>query len=172
MRYCFFLCLILLFGCVNNIKDIDEAYLESIINDHGEGVEIRYYLEGNLEFQLFASEMEVFSDEKNLFPKGIKVYVFNNNLDTIATIFSDFAIHNKNDALIEIRRNVILKNNKNEQLSTERLFWSKDTKKIYTKEEDLVTLNTEKQIIMGYGFVSDQYFSTYSLSNITGTIYL
>ena len=65
-----------------------------------------------------------------------------------------------------------MSNNNNEQLSTERLFWNNATKKIYTELQDVVTLNTEKQIITGFGFTSDQYFSTYSLSNITGTIYL
>ena len=173
MKYHFFSCLLLLLlGCVNTIEDIDAAYLDLMINDYGEDVEVRYYLDVNLEFQLFASEMTVMSDNKNLFPQGINVYVFNNVLDTVAIISSDFAVHNKEDDLIEIRHNVILKNNKNEQLNTERLFWSKDDKKIYTNEQDSVTLSTDKQIIMGYGFVSDQYFSTYSLSNITGTIYL
>ena len=64
----------------------------------------------------------------------------------------------------------ILINLKNEQLSTEKLFWNRENKTIYT--DDFVTINTDKQIIMGYGFVTDQSFSTYSLSNITGTIYL
>ena len=63
-----------------------------------------------------------------------------------------------------------MKNIQNEQLNTESLFWDKNTKTIYT--DDFVTINTKNEIIMGYGFVTDQSFSTYSLSNITGTIYL
>ena len=108
--------------------------------------------------------------EKNIFPKGLRVFVYNQKLDTIATISSDFAIQNKNKNLVEVKKNVVLKNDQNEQLNTEKLFWDKDKKQIYT--DDFVTINTENEIIMGYGFLTDQTFSTYSLSNITGTIYL
>lgn len=172
MQHYLIIVFLLLLGCINSIKDIDSTYLDLISNDSGKGVEIKYYLEGNLEFQLFASEMEVLNGNKNIFNNGVMVYVFNNHFDTIATISSNVAIHNKENDLIEIKNNVVLSNNKNEQLITERLFWNNETKKIYTDVKDSVTLNTEKQIIMGFGFTADQYFSTYSLSNITGTIYL
>ena len=64
----------------------------------------------------------------------------------------------------------LLKNYKNEQLSSESLLWDRNAKKIHTDE--FVTINTPNEIIMGYGFYSDEHFSSYSLSNITGTIYL
>ena len=60
-------------------------------------------------------------------------------------------------------------NSINEQLYTEKLFWDGYEQKIYT--DDFVTIKTENEIIMGYGFVTDESFSSYSLSNITGTIY-
>ena len=159
-------------GCVNKIQETDFIDTESIIADYGLDIEINYYLKGHLEFKLTAPQIEQFSDsvEKNVFSKGIKVFVYNNDFDTVATISSDFAIQNKNENLVEVKKNVILTNSKNEQLSTEKLFWDRETKTIYT--DDFVTINTENEIIMGYGFVTDQSFSTYSLSNITGTIYL
>ena len=96
--------------------------------------------------------------------------MYNQALDTIATMSSDFAIQDESEKIVEVRNNVVLKNFKQEELNTEQLFWNRDTQQIYT--DDFVTLNTKNQIIMGFGFTSDQYFSTYSLSNITGTIYL
>ena len=164
--------LIMFLGCINTIKDIDASYSEIIINDYGADVEISYYLKGNLEFQLIAPEIEVitFPEEKNIFTQGINVFVYNKKLDTIATISSNFAIQNQDQQIVEARKNVILSNVNQEELFTEKLFWNRDTKTIYT--EDFVTLHTKNQIIMGFGFTSDQHFSTYSLSNITGTIYL
>ena len=76
----------------------------------------------------------------------------------------------KNEQLVEAFNNVILLNSKNEQLNTEKLFWDGNAKTIYT--DGFVTIKTENEIIMGYGFVTDESFSSYSLSDITGTIYL
>jgi len=159
-------------GCVNTMYDIDSVYSESTLHDYANNIELNYYLEGNLEFKLIAPEMETFSTPtaQNIFSKGIKVFVYNQDLDTIATISSDFAIENKDDQLVQVKKNVILINSNQEQLNTENLFWDRETKTIYTN--DFVTINTDNEIIMGYGFVTDQHFSTYSLSNITGTIYL
>ena len=82
---------------------------------------------------------------------------------------ADFAVHDKTENIVTVEKNVELINLKNEQLHTERLFWDQGERKIYT--DDFVTINTGKQIIMGYGFVTDQAFTTYSLSDITGTIH-
>lgn len=172
MKFCFIILLTLALGCVNNIEDIESVYADNIIHDYGSDIEMNYYLKGNLEFQLLAPEIKtIYSpNEETIFPKGIKVFVYNENLDTIATISSDFAIQNKDEQIVEVRKNVILNNLNQEQLITEKLFWDRENKKIYT--DDFVTLRTKNQIIMGFGFSTDQQFSTYSLSNITGTIYL
>lgn len=164
--------LIISIGCVNDIQDIEASYSETSLNDYGREIQINYYLKGNLEFQLIAPEIEMITspEEQSVFEKGIRVFVYNHFLDTIATISADFAIQNKDQQLIEVRKNVILNNLNQEELVTEKLFWNRKLKTIYT--DDFVTIHTKNQIIMGFGFTSDQYFSTYSLSNITGTIYL
>ena len=156
-------------SCVNKMEDIDLSYSDINSGDFGQNIEISYYLKGDLEFQLIAPEMNQLS-EVSTFPKGIDVYVYNKQLDTIATIAADYAFQDKNQNIVEARSNVVLTNSDHEQLNTEQLFWNSDTKKIYT--DAFVTLNTNKQIIMGFGFEADQYFSTYTLSNITATIYL
>tara|TARA_B100000902_G_C27313943_1_gene920107 strand:- start:3421 stop:3876 length:456 start_codon:yes stop_codon:yes gene_type:complete len=151
------------------MEDIDLTYADAHLGDFGKNIEISYYLKGVLEFKLIAPEMNQFL-EISTFPKGIDIYVYNQKLDTIATIEADYALQDKNQHIVEAKSNVVLTNLNQEQLNTEQLFWNSETKKIYT--DDFVTLNTENQIIMGFGFEADQYFSTYTLSNITGTIYL
>ncbi|MAZ55479.1 MAG: LPS export ABC transporter periplasmic protein LptC [Flavobacteriales bacterium] len=162
----------ILTGCLSNIEDPEKIDEEVISHDLALDIEIDFYLKGQLEFKLIAKEMQQTKDmqELSIFPKGIKVFVYNQRLDTIATITSDFAIQNKHKKLVEASQNVILKNSHNEQLNTQKLFWNSNTKKIYT--DDFVTINTENEIIMGYGFVTDESFSSYTLSNITGTVYL
>mgnify|MGYP001988810272 FL=1 len=169
MRILFTCFLFTCFSCVNKMEDIDFTYSDIDLGDFGENIEISYYLKGDLEFKLIAPEMNQFA-EISTFPQGIDIYVYNHRLDTIATIAADYALQDKNQHIVEARSNVVLINSQQEQLKTEQLFWNSETKKIYT--EDFVTLNTKNQIIMGFGFQADQYFSTYTLSNITGTIYL
>ena len=172
IKYLFFFIIIICYGCVNKIQDIDLLYADATIDDYGLDIEIDYYVKGRLEFTLIAPEMKKDLDpvDKNIFPRGIQVFVYNEKLDTISTISANFAVQNNDKNLVEVQKNVILRNSKNEQLNTEKLFWDKDKKQIYT--DDFVTINTDNEIIMGYGFLTDQTFSSYSLSNITGTIYL
>ena len=161
----------LFLGCQHNLEDVQYSYLQSMGDDYAKDIEVNYYLDGKREFQLTAKEMHQIKEpfEKSVFPKGVSVFVYNNHLDTIATILADFAVHDKKENIVTAERNVELTNLNNEQLHTERLFWNQGERTIYT--DDFVTINTGKQIIMGYGFVTDQAFTTYSLSDITGTIY-
>ena len=169
MRIVFISYLLTFFSCVNNMEDIDFNYSDVHLGDFSKNIELSYYLKGNLEFKLVAPEMNQLS-EISTFPNGIDVYVYNQKLDTIATISADYAIQNNSKHTVEVRHNVILTNYDMEQLNTEQLFWNSEKQKIYT--DDFVTINTKNQIIMGFGFEADQHFSTYTLSNITGTIYL
>ncbi len=169
MRILFISYLLTFFSCVNKLEDINFNSSGKNLGDFAQNIELSYYLKGNLEFKLIAPKMNQLA-EINTFPNGIDVYVYNHKLDTIATISADHAIQNKIKHTVEVSRNVILINSEMEQLNTEQLFWNSETKKIYTN--DFVTINTKNQIIMGFGFEADQYFSTYTLSNITGTIYL
>ena len=156
-------------SCFNSVKTTQKSNNYILSNDTAEDISISYFNEDKLEFIIFASELSQSSSE-NIFQSGIEVCVFNAELDTVLTIKSDYAFQNKADDVFEAKKNVILINNKNEQLMTEHLIWNTKSKKIYT--EELVTIRTDKQIIMGYGFETDQNFESYTLSNLTGKIYL
>ena len=162
--------ILLILGCSNYIQNPN--YTDDNQLEFGVDVVMNYYSEGLLEFKLIAPYIEKLSNPHlvSIFKEGVDVFIYNNNLDTIANISSDFAIHHESNKLIEIKNNIVLTNDKNEKLTTETLFWNRIDKEIYT--DDFVTINREKEIIMGYGFRADESFSTYSLSNITGTIYL
>tara|TARA_B100000902_G_scaffold399614_1_gene471364 strand:- start:3428 stop:3952 length:525 start_codon:yes stop_codon:yes gene_type:complete len=174
MRILFYLILAFLVipSCTQKKEDIELLYSDSLLSDYGLDVEMNFYFGGDLEFQLITQEIQriQYPVVKNIFPKGIQVFVFDQSFDTIAKINSDFAVDKKEEKLVELSKNVILLNAKNEQLITEKLLWDRQEKRIYT--DDFVTITTDNEIIMGYGFSTNQTFSTYSLSNITGTIYL
>ena len=172
MSYRNFILLFLAFiSCGHNINDYSLG--DDMHNyQSGMGITMSYYSHSNIEFQLVASKVKHFHvpHEETVFSDGVKVLVYDKKLDTIAKILADSVIQKKNQDMVEIRKNVILRNIKNEQLHTENLFWDIKEGRVYT--EDFVTINTQKEIIMGYGFVTNQKFSNYSIYNITGTIYL
>jgi len=166
----FFICLFLS-GCANKINNFDLSDSKFTSNNVGVNVEMDYYSKGTLEFKLIAEEIQEMEIpvEQNIFPKGIKVFVYNNNLDTVARISSDFAIQNKAKKLVELQKNVLLISEEKQELSTELLFWDIEKKIIYT--DDFVTLNINNDIIMGHGFLTNQSSPAYSMSNINATIH-
>ena len=99
----YFIILIANFGCINKISDIEETYSVSTTNDTGIDVEISYFTKGKLEFRLLAPEIEKSNNlqQKNLFPKGVQVVVYNSYFDTIATLSSDFAIQDEENKIVE-----------------------------------------------------------------------
>ena len=172
MRGIYIFCLLIFISCSNTLEEIESTYTDSMIFNIGQNVEINY-ISDFLKFKVIAREMKtpigVIKNKKIQFPKGINVYVYNKQSDTVATIIADEATECKTSKIIELKKNVLLRNFKDEQLNTEKLFWNQETKNIYTDE--FVTINTENQIVMGFGFSSDENFKNYKLSNITGTIY-
>jgi LPS export ABC transporter protein LptC len=64
----------------------------------------------------------------------------------------------------------VLVNNqiKNETLQTDEMFWSPDTKKVYTDKP--VDIKTPEQVLHGVGMDSNQDFTDYTLRRVTGVL--
>lgn len=159
----------ILSSCTNNMKDINMVFSDQAIQNKAENVEINYFLDGVLDFTLQASNMES-TDLETKFYNGFKLIIYDKNLRELAVITSDSALDQKEKEVVKVSNNVILTNSENEQLNTDSLIWNKHDKKIYT--DGFVTISKKNQVIMGYGFSSDENFTNYSLRNITGTINL
>ena len=159
----------ILSSCTTHMKEIDLVFSDDIIQNKALNIELNYFLDGYLDFKLQATNMNSTSSEIEFY-NGFKLIAYDEELNELAVISSDHAIENKEEDIVKVSKNVILINSNNEQLNTDYLIWDKLNKKIYT--DDFVTISTNSQLIMGYGFVSDEKFRNYSLSNITGTIYL
>ena len=55
-----------------------------------------------------------------------------------------------------------------EKLNTEHLIWLQEEERIYS--EVFVKITTEDEIIMGDGFESNESFTNFKITHITGTI--
>lgn len=160
-------------SCENNLKTV--TLITSKDNtplDIEDTASIVYTDSAKTKFHLTASRIENYGgqDPKLLFPKGIHVDFYDDSDNINGQIDANYAVRHENTKLMEADNNVRVINRKGEKLNTEQLFWDEAKRKIYTNR--FVTIKTAKQIIYGDGLVSNEDFSQYKITNISGTIQL
>jgi LPS export ABC transporter protein LptC len=79
-----------------------------------------------------------------------------------------YAIHYDAEHRWEAQNDVVVVNEKGEQLNTEKLIWDEQKEKLYS--DQFVKITTPDEIIMGKGFEANQDFSRYKIFNVTGRI--
>lgn len=102
------------------------------------------------------------------FPKGLEMNSFDATGEKDASLRSDYAVQTLSTSIIEARGGVVLNNAEGDTLETEYLIWDENSEQIYT--EEFVKISQSGQVMMGDGFVSDIYFSSYSLKKSRGLI--
>ena len=82
-------------------------------------------------------------------------------------IFADRGIYDRRVELAELNGNVLLKNNKGEQLETEQLFWDRNKDSVYTFK--FVKITTPDKVITGDGGLrSNTSFTQYTIFGTRG----
>lgn len=100
------------------------------------------------------------------FEQGIYLEKFNNDLSIEAVIIADTAYYYDKQELWELRGNVHIENEQDEEFDTQLLFWDQKTKRVYS---DLyIRIRQQKRIITGIGFTSNQDFTRYTIKNTQG----
>lgn len=100
------------------------------------------------------------------FEQGIYLEKFNNDLSIEAVIIADTAYYYDKQELWELRGNVHIENEQDEEFDTQLLFWNQKTKRVYS---DLyIRIRQQKRIITGIGFTSNQDFTRYTIKNTQG----
>lgn len=124
---------------------------------------------GVVRYKIIADEWKVFDKLKPsmwTFEKGVYLEKFNKDLCIEATIIADTAYYYDKDELWELRGNVHIENEQDEQFDTQLLFWNQKTKKVYS---DLyIRIQQQKRIITGIGFTSNQDFTNYTIKRTKG----
>ncbi|MEZ5009290.1 MAG: LPS export ABC transporter periplasmic protein LptC [Chitinophagales bacterium] len=104
---------------------------------------------------------------KTEFPDGLKVAFFSGQSNT-SNLTADYGENNEQSKELVVEGNVLFKNNKGEQLETEKLTWMEREAKIKTDAE--ITITTPTEIITGYGLEADEDFSNYTINSISGIV--
>ncbi len=102
--------------------------------------------------------------------KGLHLEFFDKFLNVESELFAKKGTRYDTKNIVEVRDSVVVINTKGEKLTTERLIWNENTKKIYT--DKFVSITTKDQVIYGEGFEANQDLTAYKIKKIRGTVAL
>ncbi len=173
-RIVIFISLGLLIACSNDLNQVKEIVSEDFISvERGEDVEILFTEDaiptikiiGKTALRYAAIPPDLPYTE---FPDGLKLYVYNEQGEVESELSANKGTMADNSDNLEVSGDVIIINEKGEQLQTEELTWNKIDKKI--KTDSFVKIFTEDEVIYGTGFEADENFTNYVIFNISGIV--
>lgn len=107
------------------------------------------------------------NENKITFPKGLQIELYQNDLMT-AIINAGYGERDESTKIMKASGGVTIINYKQEKMESEDLIWNENLSKINI--EGKVKVTTPTDIIQGFGLESDDRFSNYTMSKITGII--
>ena len=172
LTYCgFFFTVILLTSCENDIEKVRLLGIhEQSAVESGKNIKILYSDSAKVQVEVTAPVMNHYSVENPYLemPKGLKAVFYDDKLNVKSRLSADYGIRYERDQKMEARKNVVVINEKGEQLNTEHLVWDEKREKLLSDE--FVKITRKDEIIYGTGFEANQDFTKYKIFNIKGTI--
>ncbi len=102
------------------------------------------------------------------FPGGLHLFIFDVNEDVDAQIKCKEAVYYQNTEIWELRQDVEAINMKGEVINSELLLWDQKKRSVYS--DQFIKITTQREIITGYGFESDERLENYKIKNISGIL--
>lgn len=124
---------------------------------------------GITRYRITAPKWQIYDKAKPtywLFPEGIYLEKFDENLKVEASLQSNFAKYLDQQERWELTGDVHALNEKGETFDTQQLFWEQQTESIYS--DSAITITRESSVIMGVGFESNQTMTQYTILQPTG----
>lgn len=165
---------LLLAACENDIEKINLLNTSGNYPDvKGQDIEVIYSDSARVKVQMFAPELNQYNNAEkpySEFPQGMKVYFFNDSMETESEIHANYAIYYNDEKLWHATGNVIAENHKTgERLDTEELFWNEEEEEIYS--DSYTRIVNENGTFYGQnGFRSNQSLTEYTLIGSKGVV--
>lgn len=124
---------------------------------------------GITRYRIEAPQWQVFDKKEpscQVFPDGIYLEQFDENLTVKASLKADYAFYNEPEQHWTLRGNVHAMNRKGEQFDTYELKWDQRLHRVYS--DTAIHITREKSIIEGLGFESNEEMSKYTIMHPTG----
>ena len=160
----------ILYACKNDLEEVAALRQKKMPVTKGTNVKLIYSEESEVMVKITTPLMEKFEGLENYteMKKGIKAIFFDSLMNESSVLTSNYAIQYPDERKMEVKNDVVVVNDKGEQLNTEHLIWSQDSGVIYTDE--FVKVTTQEEILLGNGFVAAQDFSWYKILNPSGIV--
>ena len=159
---------LLLTSCEDDKKVIKKEEYKGPISEVY-GINMTYSDSAKLVVRMTTDVQLTMASEDKIFPKEIRVFFFDKFGNNTTKLRGDSARFIRAKNLYRIMGRVQIDNQvKHEVLETPELFWSPDTKKIYTDKR--VDIKTPDQVLHGMGMDSNQDFTDYTIRRVTGVV--
>jgi LPS export ABC transporter protein LptC len=168
-RFIVIFTILCLFGCRDNEATITvEVPYEGAMMTANQ-IKTIYSDSGETKMILQAPVQLLLQNNDREFPQGVHVEFFDEKKDPKAVLTSNYALFDKDKNLYRISGKVVIDNKRDgKKMSTEELFWSPATKKIYT--DKFLVIETAHEIIKGEGMDATQDFSSYTIRKPIGVV--
>jgi LPS export ABC transporter protein LptC len=103
-------------------------------------------------------------------PKGINVVFYDSLMRVKTRLTSKYAIKYDKLNRMEVKNDVVVVNEKGEQLNTEHLVWNEKKRRIYN--DVFVKITTDDKIFYGDGLDADDSFIKWIIKKPRGTFYI
>lgn len=100
------------------------------------------------------------------FPTGLHLEKYNDSFQRDASIDADSATYFKDQDLWRLDGRVYIINTSGEKFLSEQLYWSNREHKVYT--DSFIHIERQDRVIEGYGFVSNDRMTNYSVNKVSG----
>ena len=102
------------------------------------------------------------------FPKGLEMDFYNKNIDSPGFLKANWAIMNELKGWYEGRGDVLVINEKGDTLKTQKLFWDKKKRRIFTQDTVFLISKSGDSLQANNGLEAKDDLSEYSLFNNRG----
>lgn len=161
MKKTVYLLLLIITACTQKEKVQPKEYEGPL--QEAENLEMLYTENEKLKVKMKTPLLYEFKNNDREFPKGINLEFYDINGKLSSTMRADHAYYFKSEDKWRAQGKVEVVNiEKNEQLTTEELFWFPAKETINT--EKFVTIRMQKEVIFGEGLVAKQDMSTYEIT--------
>lgn len=141
------------------MPDMDVTDVSTVISDSGV-----------TRYRISAPRWLVYNKAKApywLFPQGLKLENFDENLHVYASIRANYARYDANNQIWRLQGDVEAMNTQGEIFKTPVLFWNQYHQTVYS--DTVIDIITHGSTLHGHGFVSNQELTKYTIQSPTGS---
>ena len=164
----------LFFSCANKIEKIKEFSAgEKLAGVEAEKFQMLFSDSTIIRFKLITPKLIRYDKTEEPFtefPDGVEIEKYNEKMEKVASITSNYARYYDKEEKWEAKNNVVAVNPQGDTLKTEYLIWDEKKEKIYS--EQFVKIIRKDQVITGIGFESDQNLTNWKIKQAKGSLYV